>query len=235
MNNGIYRIRNLVNTKLYLGSAAGKSGFDKRWNNHISELQRNVHSNRHLQRAWNKHGESAFVFEIIEHIIRLEEMTDEKWKTLILQREQYYLDTILFANCNDQRFYKLGYNVCRIAGNSTGVQHTDQSKANMSAAKIGKLNSFFGKTHTIETKDKIRKAQLGRKHTEEHKRKVGKASAKNQLGEGNSHAKLTTNNVKKIKHLLKLGNSNNSIAKKFGVTRPCISDINTGKTWSHVK
>ena len=38
--------------------------------------------------------------------------------------------------------------------------------------RYGEANPFFGKHHTEEAKEKNRQAHLGRKHTEEQKRRV---------------------------------------------------------------
>lgn len=59
----IYRIRNIVNSKVYIGST---NNIMKRFNTHICNLRNKTHHNKHLQNAWNKYGESNFEFEIIE-------------------------------------------------------------------------------------------------------------------------------------------------------------------------
>ena len=62
-----------------------------------------------------------------------------------------------------------------------GKAWTKEIKLKISMAQIGKRlgknNHFFGKKHTLKTRQKLRKAQLGRKRvfTEEHKRKIGLA------------------------------------------------------------
>lgn len=53
-------------------------------------------------------------------------------------------------------------------------------------------------------------------------------------GEKNGRAKLSEKEVCAIKILLKAGLAHEDIAKEFGVSKPTISDINRGKTWSHV-
>ncbi|MGG2319977.1 GIY-YIG nuclease family protein, partial [Salmonella enterica] len=55
---GIYAIRNIHSSKLYIGSTI--LSFQKRWALHRSELRRGAHSNRHLQHAWNQDGEASF-------------------------------------------------------------------------------------------------------------------------------------------------------------------------------
>jgi len=53
-------------------------------------------------------------------------------------------------------------------------------------------------------------------------------------GETHGSAKLSAEDVISIKSLLLKGETNISIAKKFGVDRKTIYDIKTGKLWSHV-
>ena len=61
---GVYKITNTVDGKVYVGSTTIDFGW--RWSNHKSALRKNKHCNIHLQRAWNKYGESAFTFEVLE-------------------------------------------------------------------------------------------------------------------------------------------------------------------------
>lgn len=63
----IYKITNTVNGKTYIGQTIQVS-VSKRINKHISELNRNIHSNKHLQSAWIKYGESNFKFEVIDQV-----------------------------------------------------------------------------------------------------------------------------------------------------------------------
>lgn len=60
---GVYIIRNLVDGKVYIGSS---KMIDVRWKNHVHELRKGKHHNKYLQRAWNKHGEDAFTFDMLE-------------------------------------------------------------------------------------------------------------------------------------------------------------------------
>jgi group I intron endonuclease len=76
---GIYRIKNLVNGKIYYGSS---KNIEKRWRTHKNNLNNRKHHNVHLQRSWNKYGENAFVFEVVE----------ECEENLLLEKEQKYLD-----------------------------------------------------------------------------------------------------------------------------------------------
>ena len=65
MARGIYKIINVVNNKFYVGSAVD---LKRRKTRHFSELRTGKHNNRHLQAAWVKYGEQAFVFVVVEEV-----------------------------------------------------------------------------------------------------------------------------------------------------------------------
>lgn len=124
---GIYQIRNVVNGKVYVGSSVN---LVKRRHTHFNELRKGIHTNGYLQRAFNKYGETNFVFEIIEFT------TD---RTNILKLEQYWIDKL--------KVVKRGYNISPIADKPPtmvgaenpmyGRNHTEESKKLMSLHKIG--------------------------------------------------------------------------------------------------
>jgi len=120
---GIYKITNLVNNKIYIGSAIR---IDRRFYAHKSQLNKNCHVNRHLQNAWNQHGPESFAFERLEKV---------KSKSKLIEREQYYLDTLLYAQeflkKEDVRFSELGYNLNPTAGSNLGVKYSEESKKKM--------------------------------------------------------------------------------------------------------
>ena len=60
---GIYKIKNKVNGKVYIGQSIR---IEKRWIDHKKTLRSNSHRNIYLQNAWNKYGEENFIHEIIE-------------------------------------------------------------------------------------------------------------------------------------------------------------------------
>lgn len=65
MKMGIYKIINVVNNKFYVGSAVN---FSRRKSRHFSELRNGRHNNSKLQNAWDKYGESSFLFAIVEEV-----------------------------------------------------------------------------------------------------------------------------------------------------------------------
>jgi len=61
---GVYAIRCTANSKVYIGQSIK---IDKRKAYHFSSLRGGYHENKHLQRSFNKHGESSFIFCVIEY------------------------------------------------------------------------------------------------------------------------------------------------------------------------
>ena len=78
---GVYKIVNLLNGRIYIGSA---KCFKVRANQHFKSLQENKHQNKYLQNDFNKCGEENFVFEVIEVV-----EGEQKERLLV---EQKYID-----------------------------------------------------------------------------------------------------------------------------------------------
>lgn len=78
---GIYAIVHLATGRRYIGSA---SNIDARWRGHRSHLRRGDHHSAHLQHCWQKYGEAAFAFVVLE--------TCPKDQAVLLEREQHWLD-----------------------------------------------------------------------------------------------------------------------------------------------
>lgn len=107
---GVYTITNIITHKIYVGST--KDSFKRRWALHLFHLKNNRHDNRYLQNSWNKYGESAFKFEI------LEECDSE----FCISLEQYWMNMLNSCNRN------FGYNILCKAGSSVGIKRTDSQK-----------------------------------------------------------------------------------------------------------
>lgn len=145
MSSGIYRIINIQNNKIYIGSSIT---IERRWKEHLNKLRSNRHENQRLQNAWNKYGEKAFRFEVIENV--------QPEKGIILSREQYYLD--------EYKSYdrKVGYNLFITAGSPQGNICTEEQKANLSEVRKKQfetqVGSMTGKKHSSETKEAMQQA-----------------------------------------------------------------------------
>lgn len=84
MKGTIYLIINKLNAKYYIGST---NNFTKRKRDHMCELNKNKHVNSKLQNAWNKYGESEFLFVIFFH------------SEDVRKDEQLILDKLDLRNC----------------------------------------------------------------------------------------------------------------------------------------
>ncbi len=181
---GIYQIRNLINNKIYIGSSYN---LDKRNKTHFKTLKLNTHSNRHLQDSFNIYGEKNFVFEILEYIIKLENETTEIFeKRLRHEREQHYLDTLLFASENDSRFDELGYNGRRLADSNIGTLRSEETKIKLSKSlKYRKLSE----QHVLN----IVKSLTG------HHRNAGSKHSKPRSEESRLRTSISSKNEKRYK------------------------------------
>lgn len=193
---GIYRITCTVEgkEKSYIGST--KHPFKRRWRDHQGGLKASRHRNIHLQKAWNKYGESAFEFHPLEPVAFVEDL---------IEAEQRWID--IYQACD--RAY--GYNIrpradrkClsqetkeKLRAAHLGKKLSPEHRAKFSAIRLGRKPSpeaisnmkaaqsapevrskmraaKLGTKHTPETKAKIRAAGMGKKHTPE---RIAKAKA----------------------------------------------------------
>lgn len=145
---GVYIITNLINGKIYIGSTT--ESFQLRWSTHKRSLKGNRHCNRHLQFAVNKYGVENFKFEILEECL----------SEFCVIREQYYLDTLLFAqeyiNNKDKRFLELGYNINPLSSSCANRELSDIHKKRIGLRHKDKVLS-------LESRNKIkiaRKSQI---------------------------------------------------------------------------
>ena len=156
MNQGIYKIINVVNNKFYVGSAVN---LRKRKSRHFSELRTGKHNNRHLLAAWNKYGEQAFVFVVIEEV---------EDRTLLLEAENRWLR----EHVGKDYCYNIGTDATAPAlgmsgelSPTWGYKHTEEARE-----QIGVHSR--GRTHTPESRDKIRQSLVGKPKSAEVRAKI---------------------------------------------------------------
>lgn len=149
---GIYKIQNILNGKVYIGSSVH---IMSRWSRHRSDLEKNRSTSIKLQLSYNKNGKDNFKFSIIEEC-----SIDD-----LIIREQFYID--IFNS------YENGYNSAPKAGNTLGYSPTKETRDKISQAMKGNKNPFYGKKHSEETKELLRIINTGKKLSEEHKKKIG--------------------------------------------------------------
>ena len=244
IKSGIYKITNLVNGKFYIGSA---NNIYARWKGHKTSLRSKTknHHSIHFQRAWDKHGEKNFVFEIIELV---ENFADDKkiLKRCLLDREQHYLDTLTPWD------RKVGYNFDKVAGSSLGRKMKKKTKKLLSIAAKKQENNAFrrtgddavnaGRLHTKEWCDDMSIRFSGennpfykKTHTEEVRKNISKNNTGKPLGEENPFSKLKEKEVEEIIKYFHAGIYNQmELEKMYQTDQTNISLIVRGKTWKKV-
>lgn len=176
---GIYKIENIINHMLYIGQSVD---IQKRWMMHRRELNNGTHGNRHLQRAWNKYGQDAFIFSILE-------LCDEK------DLNSLEIEYIAYYKANDEEY---GYNLTIGGDGVRGWIPTDEWREKLKVVNAGENNPMFGKKHTEETKNKIRQKKVGDKNSMYGKRGENSPS----YGRKHTEAELEKmRNVNKGKHM----------------------------------
>lgn len=120
---GIYKIKCLVNNKLYIGSTV--KTFWKRFQCHLSQLKKNNHSNQLLQNCFNKHGSKQFVFE---KICSCDFLSD----TQIRNKEEKYLKSY---PCHYSRG---GFNILKTSTVGDTITKLPEERKREFAVKISK-------------------------------------------------------------------------------------------------
>jgi len=207
MNSGVYTITNKINGHKYVGGATSLSN---RRAAHRRNLRRGTHCNEHLQRAWNKYGEQAFLFKTLFRC----------GKKSLLELEQMAMDTL------DPE-----YNMLPVAGSRLGAKNTDEQKAKFIAAVSGNKHHFFGRKLAAEHKAKISASMTGKVRSAEYRANISKAKMGNTYGSGNKGRKLSSETRAKISKSLK-GNTCHLGHKHTAETRAKMSATKKGKALS---
>lgn len=130
----IYQWMNLINGKIYVGSA---------WNGSVRLLSywapSTLTRNYPIYNSLKKYGHNNFILAILEDL----GYTGSVTKSEMLNREQFYLD-ILFS-----KYSMLKLNNYPTAGSTLGFKHKEEFKLN----RLGTLKPMFGKIFSTEFKN----------------------------------------------------------------------------------
>lgn len=182
---GVYTITNILDGKMYIGCA---TDVNIRLGHHRNDLIGNKHQNTHLQNAFNKVGESNFIFEVLEECEEQFIYSQEHyWCTILNVHNRLYGYNLRptkpdgKAGCAESTREKIRLSI-KLKNSSydihpnVGYKHREESKIKMSNSKKGikpkKENVLKGietrknngkKWHTEETISKMSKSKLGKK------------------------------------------------------------------------
>lgn len=158
---GIYEILNTVNGKRYIGQA---SKFAKRFAEHRQALKRGDHHSRHLQAAWDKYGNEAFIF--------LPLLICKCERDVLQMYEQRCFDVL-----------KPEYNIALISGSTLGIKRSPETRKKISMSAKGHKR-WLGKTHTLEAREKISAKAKGRIISDETRASISRSLLGNKRGVG---------------------------------------------------
>ena len=213
--NVIYKIRNVVNGKFYVGSAADTR---IRFRQHRKLLRKGTHHCKHLQNSWNKHGEDVFKFEVVEHVGSRDDLeaAEDVWLAEHVGKKYCYntgrsakapwrgtkgsgLSPLTGTKIPEERKQLLREATKRQWKTSdprTGRKHSAETKAKIkqkvnAALAEGRGGRFIP---SEETRRKMSEAHKGNQYakghirTEEHRRKLSEANMGNQHWKGKNHS-----------------------------------------------
>jgi group I intron endonuclease len=168
----VYLITNVISGKVYVGQTVSPR---ERWVKHVWDLNNQRHQNSHLQRAWERYGADAFTFSIIEECTcDLLDKTEQQWM------DRLRADGVVLYNNKE--------------GGMRG-SHTPETRQRIAAAGRGRVWSkearqrmheqFKGRRppplteegrKRISAANKGHKRNVGRKATEETRRRMSEAA-----------------------------------------------------------
>lgn len=164
MTSGIYSITHTGSGKFYIGSSVN---VERRWLDHKKLLRAGKHHSIHLQRAWSKHGEASFAFEILiacalDELQGIEQIAINEFSPVF--------------NMTD----------C-VASPMRGKKHTAETRAKISAKRAGQIVSVETRAKlsaarstwvlSDASRKKISVARTGMKFTPEHRANISVAKS----------------------------------------------------------
>lgn len=202
MATGIYSITNIITNKVYVGSAIN---INLRWKEHLNDLRKHKHHSIKLQRAFNKYGESQFIFNVIM-------LCD---KSDLIKNEQIYID-----NLNS---YKKGYNACPIAGSRLGSKQSDETKDKIRNKLKGRPSPNKGNIASDETRLNLSLARKDKKLSDTHVENIRQS----KLGDKNPFYGKTVKEEHKVCKKIKQHTKDMVFIKEWNSLTECAKALNT--------
>ena len=139
---GVYQIACSKTGLVYIGRS---ENIGNRVMGHIYILRKNTHYNRRFQEDFNTYGEDSFIFSILEEAPASELLKIENDLILSIGRAGLYNK--------------------HMSGSTGAFANTisEETRKKLSLRQVGSKNHFYGKKHSPETLEKMKKAQDDRK------------------------------------------------------------------------
>jgi len=194
----IYMFKNKLDGKIYIGQTIRT--FKERTKEHLR------HKTTCFDKALSKYGIENFEYSIIDKATSIDELN---------AKETYWI-------IKTNSMVPNGYNLCFGGNNTYGYSHTEKSKIKMSLTKKktgcmkGEKNHYYGKHHTPEIREKMKKAW-----TPERKSKLSEQSK----GLDRSYQLVRVRNVETGE----IYNSIKEASEKTGVLSTHITRVCKGK------
>ena len=214
MTCGIYNIQNENTGDSYVGLSIK---IEERWKKHKIALRHNKHVNDHLQNAWNKYGENIFSFLILEECEP--DMLSKKeieWGQILEQKGKKLYNKIPLGNIPPSQ---LG---TKAPGRNKGLLVGDKNYF-FDKHFYKNENSFYMKTHSIQTRQKLSEIQKGKKHS---KKTLEKFKTRD------TSQKINFEIAQKIRKLRILEQKTLfELAQMFNISCQHVSNIINNKVW----
>lgn len=226
---GVYKITNLKNGKIYIGSA---KEFKRRASQHASSLRNNKHQNKHLQASFWKHGEDNFLFEVLEVVdgnkgerFKIEQkwidklIKEGKWEqTFNFKKKTVQKERSCFSKTPEETKKKM-------SKSQRGRKLSEETKRKIGLAHKGKEISLaqrkiLSKSTTSWWNNKLFRQNVidkrtGSKHSEETKKRM-RASQKNSWQDETRRINLSNT----IRKLWDSGDHRKKICKQYKLLSP---------------
>lgn len=215
----VYKCTNIINNKIYIGCTTRT--LSRRFNEHVKESENNNsrYRRRYFYNAIRKYGRENFKIELLEELSSFDEMliAEAKWITYYnsINGNVGYNSTTggKQARMTDEVKKKISETM-KVVKPFGGKKHSEENKR---AARERRL----GQKHPEEVKKKIGDAQKGERHwtygiprPESTREKIRKANSGKKASD-DARAKMSKARRGKVKHT----KNKNSASKYFGLAK----------------
>lgn len=214
---GIYLVTNKVNGHQYVGQSVD---IKRRWTEHTCPS--NIKNNRVINKAYRKYGKENFVYEVLEECSESE----------LDEREIYWIEKLSPV-----------YNMNKGGVGNKGHRHSDEVRQVLSVKAKKQWETLSDKekreriTHNLigpkkghivskKTREILRNSQLGKKLSEETKRKISKSNKGKNDNKSHRKTLIALNDYREIVGVFF---SVRFAGEYFGIDSSCVTGVLKGR------